>query len=203
MKFIKIALTGGPSGGKTTVLESLRREYAKQVSIVAETASILYSGGFPRGKSPSEKMCVQRAIYFAQKELEELVRLANAKPGIICDRGSLDSVAYWPFPEDHFFTSVQSDKDTELKRYDWVIHLDTAPAGDYDLTNPIRTESFQEALLLNEKIKSAWEGHPQRVIIHGQNDFLTKMTLATSVVGAILQGKQNTEIQSLVFSSSK
>lgn len=190
----KIAITGGPSGGKTTLIEALKKEFGQKVKIVPEAASILYKGGFPRIKSYDGYFHAQKAIYATQKELEDLRCKTNPDALIVCDRGSLDSLAYWPDNEEHFYETVHSDRKKELARYDWIIHLDTATEPDYDSSNPIRTEDFHEALLLNEKIKKSWEGHPQRIIITAENDFFTKMRKATNVIQAILNNKSFEEI---------
>jgi predicted ATPase len=196
MSAIKIVITGGPSGGKTTLIEALKKEMGSTVAIVPEAASILYRGGFPRLKSKDGMACSQKAIYTVQKELEELILHENPKAKlIICDRGSLDSVAYWPHPEAHFFKTIKSNRKKELQRYNWVIHLDTASRSFYDTSNPIRTESFNEACSLNEKIKKAWQDHKQRLVISQNEDFLSKMTVSISVIRAILDGHDWNKIQ--------
>ena len=48
---MKLVLTGGPSGGKTTLAQALMREMADQLIVVPEAASILYGGGWPRRKN--------------------------------------------------------------------------------------------------------------------------------------------------------
>lgn len=188
-KNIKIAITGGPSGGKTTLIEALKKDLGNKAILVSEAASIIYKGGFPRIKSKVAALHTQRAIFFLQRELEGLGEdSAENKQLIVCDRGSLDGLAYWPFDESHFFTSLHTSKEIELARYDWIIHLDTANLENYDTTNPIRTESYQEALALNEKIKKAWDGHPQRLIISSKEDFLSKMQSSMMVIKNILSG---------------
>lgn len=188
-KNIKIAITGGPSGGKTTLIEALKKDLGQKVVLVPEAASIIYKGGFPRIKSPSATYHTQRAIFFLQRELEALGEdLASELQIIVCDRGSLDGLAYWPYEESTFFTSLLTTKEAELARYDWIIHLDTADVSHYDTTNPIRTESFQEAQDLNNRIKRAWEGHPQRLIISSKEDFLSKMQASMMVIKNILSG---------------
>ncbi len=192
---VKIAITGGPSGGKTMLIEALRKELGNKCAVVQEAATILYSGGFPRKKDYDSLVHTQRAIYYTQRELEDIVaHIGKNTQLIICDRGSLDSIAYWPDPENHFYESLQTNKTRELARYDWVLHLDTAAAEFYDLSNPIRTETYSEALELNDKIKKAWQGHPRRIIIPHTPDFITKMSISTLVIKAILNQESMEEI---------
>lgn len=186
MKTKKVAITGGPSGGKTTLIEALKKEFGAKVKVVPESASILYKGGFPRIKSYDGLVHAQLAIYYTQRELESLRCKTNPEALIVCDRGSLDALAYWPDSAENFFSQVQSSRDQELARYDWVIHLDTAREPDYDVSNAIRTENFQEALELNEKIKLSWSGHPRRVVIGSEHDFLSKMRKAIQTLESIL-----------------
>lgn len=192
---IKIAITGGPSGGKTMLIEALRKELGNKCAVVQEAATILYSGGFPRKKDYDSRIHTQRAIYYTQRELEDIIsHMGDNTQLIICDRGSLDSIAYWPDRENNFYESLQTNKLQELARYDWVLHLDTAAAEFYDLSNPIRTESYSEALDLNEKIKQAWQGHPRRIIIPHMSEFISKMTISISVIKAILNHESMEEI---------
>jgi hypothetical protein len=170
------------------LIEALQKDLKAKVTVVPEAASILYRGGFPRRSTPEARKHVQRAIYFVQKELEELIQGETKAPMIVCDRGSLDSVAYWPSDATDFFSSLHSSASAELKRYDWVIHLDTADHDSFDTTNPIRTESHKEAVELNTKIKQAWSGHPQRIVIPHEAEFLLKIAKAKSVVEKILSG---------------
>ena len=185
----KIAITGGPSGGKTTLIDALKKEFGQKIKIAPEAASILYKGGFPRIKNYSGYLHAQKSILTTQNELEHLLMENFPDRLLVCDRGSLDSLAYWPDTEQHFFETIHSTREIELAKYDWILHLDTAFENDYDTSNPIRTEDFHEALMLNEKIKKAWDGHPKRVILTAQNDFFTKMRKATDIVAEILGEK--------------
>ncbi|AFY02029.1 ATP/GTP-binding protein [Bdellovibrio bacteriovorus] len=194
--YVKVAITGGPSGGKTTLIEALKKELGQRCAIVPEAASILYRGGFPRYKDPQTVVHAQKAIYATQFELEAMISYVSQKSLIVCDRGSLDSAAYWPTSlGSDFFTSMNTTKEKELARYDWVIHLDTAAADDYDGSNPIRTETYQEAWDLNDRIKNAWDGHPRRVVITHNADFLSKMTTSLAVIKAIMAHKSAEEIK--------
>lgn len=187
MKTVKIAITGGPSGGKTTLIEALKKEFAGRLKVVPEAASILYKGGFPRVKSYDGLIHAQRAIYAVQREIEDLRCKLYPEALIVCDRGSLDALAYWPDTPEHFYRTMNTTAEAEVARYDWVIHLDTATEPDYDSSNEIRTETFHEALALNEKIKQSWAVHPNRVIITSEQDFFSKMSKATKVIEQIFE----------------
>ena len=199
-KNIKVAITGGPSGGKTTLIDSIKKEYGGKVKVVPEAASILYKGGFPRVKSFDGVFHAQRAIYSVQREVEDLRCKIHPDALIVCDRGSLDALAYWPENGEDFFSMFGSSIPAEVARYNWVIHLDTAAEPDYDNTNEIRTETFSEALALNEKIKQSWSIHPNRIIINSQQDFLSKIRKATLVIKAILENQSYESIQKIVES---
>lgn len=195
MNKIKIVVTGGPSGGKTTLIEALQKDMTNKVSVVPEAASILYRGGFPRRFSDAGKIHAQRAIYFTQRELEELIVGESKAFALVCDRGSLDSIAYWPgHSAADFFKSLNSSAAAEHARYNWVLHLDTADGESFDSTNPIRTENHDQALELNSLIKEAWKGHPCRVIIPHEADFLSKIGKAKAVIQKILAGASHSEV---------
>ena len=229
---MKLVLTGGPSGGKTTLAQAIQREFASSVCVIPEAASIVYGGGWPRRKSVEGVQHQQRSIYFVQRELESLLAFENSDKLLICDRGSIDGIAYWPaavgapstasvgsatagagsarsvgsaYPAGHasplssgtgFLENVGSTLAREIARYDWVLHLDTAPVSSYDLTNALRNESFDEARRLNEKIKSAWFAHPQRFVVesHEGGHFIDKLKRALLIVERIIQRKSYAEI---------
>jgi len=194
MSKIKIVVTGGPSAGKTTLIEILQKDLVGTVSIVPEAASILYRGGFPRKTTAHGKKHAQRAICFVQRELEDLITDENKVQAIICDRGSLDSIAYWPGDEADFFKSLNTTREQEIQRYDWILHMDTTSNGSFDDQNPLRIESHKEANELNALVKAAWAGHARRIIIPHQKDFLQKIAKAKRVVELILAGKNHQEV---------
>jgi nicotinamide riboside kinase len=196
---IKIAVTGGPSGGKTTLIEALQIDFKGKLSVVPEAASILYRGGFPRRKSEVSRRHTQKAICFIQHELEDLICAESTAQLIVCDRGSLDGAAYWPGKTEDFFVAVESSREREMAKYQWVIHLDTADESSFDTSNPVRTESHREALDLNEKIKQAWQGHTQRIIIPHESEFLAKISRAKTVIEMIMNGQNFDQVSKKIL----
>lgn len=181
----RVVLTGGPGAGKTAVLELVRHHLCRHVRVLPESAGILFAGGFPRGGALRVRRAAQRAIFFVQRELEAAHGDGDAAV-LLCDRGTIDGIAYWPGPDD-LLASVGADRGAELARYDAVIHLRPPPAdGGYDRSNPLRLESPGEAALIDERIARAWAGHPRVHVIDSAPDFLTKARRALDLLAAEL-----------------
>src|SRR5688572_15222580 len=93
----RVVLTGGPGAGKTAVLELVRQEFCLHVRVLPEAAGIIFGGGFPREATPPSLRAAQRAIFHVETELEALADEGNGAI-VLCDRGTVDSAAYWPGP---------------------------------------------------------------------------------------------------------
>jgi predicted ATPase len=182
-----IAITGGPGAGKTALIQLVRAGFCEHVAVVPESATILYSGGFPRPGSVDGRRVVQRAIFEVQRQLERLV-LAEARPAIaLCDRGSLDGLAYWPGDEASFFAEMGTDHARELARYAAVIHLTTPADGEgYSHANPVRHESPDEARALDQRLLAVWGRHPAHHVVAAHRDFVTKLDAAVRLIRALV-----------------
>lgn len=179
----RIVITGGPGAGKTAILEIARKHFCERISILPEAASIIFSGGFLRHDTLPAKKAAQRAIFHIQKELEQLIEEEKKSSVALCDRGTLDSIAYWPGEEKLFWEEVGSSKEFELSRYSVVIHLRTPPLEQgYNHQNPVRTESAQQAAEIDKRIALAWKDHPRRFFVESENDFLQKVNQAMSII---------------------
>lgn len=180
----RVVLTGGPGAGKTAVLELIRKAMCAHVRVLPESAGILFAGGFPRRNTVGVRRAVQRAIFYVQRELEASVEGDVAIA--LCDRATVDGVAYWPGPND-MFASVGTSLDEQLARYHAVIHLRTPSADNgYNHANPLRIESALEAAAIDEKIAVAWGRHPRRFEVPASQDFLAKAAAAIELVRALL-----------------
>ena len=178
-----IAVTGGPGGGKTAILEVAQRELCRHVIVLPEAASILWRGQFPRRASLPARKAAQRAIAKLQVELQRMTVEEGHAAVILCDRGTLDGLAYWPGDPAEYFAELASTREGELARYHAVIHVRTPPAENgYTLANPYRTETAAEAAKIDEQILAAWEGHPNRYIVESKVEFLDKLNQALDVI---------------------
>ncbi len=175
----RIVLTGGPGAGKTATVELIRQALCAHVLVLPESASIVYGGGFPRSSAPAILRASQRAIFHVQRELEATTEDTNHAI-VVCDRGTIDGLAYWPGTDD-LLTSVGTSLHAELTRYHAVIHLRT-PVEGYDSSNPLRIETVVEAATVDSRIAVAWSGHPRRFEIPATRDFLAKVARAIAIV---------------------
>ena len=177
-----VVVTGGPGAGKTALLEIVRRDFCEHLAVLPESASIVFGGGFPRRKTEAATSAAQRAIYRVQVELERLVLEEHASAVALCDRGTVDGIAYWPGEPASLWRDVGSSREAELARYHAVIHLRTPPAGEYNHSNPLRIEDAQEAALIDERIAAAWRGHPRVFFVDHALKFIDKVAAALELI---------------------
>ncbi|MCX5782994.1 MAG: ATP-binding protein [Elusimicrobia bacterium] len=174
----RIVFTGGPGGGKTSAIEILQRNFGDKVVAVPEAASVLYSGGFPRKPGILALRHIQRAIYYVVRELEDLCDVTTTAKVMLCDRGTIDCAAFFP----DILNSVGSSAEAEFKRYDLVIHMCSAGTESYRLSGT-RIETQEQAVELDKKTAVMWNGHPRRVFVDAESDFMVKVKKVIDLVG--------------------
>lgn len=191
----RVVLTGGPGAGKTALLDAIRNSLCIHVQVLPEAAGLVFGGGFPRHEDLACRRAAQRAIYHVQRELESCADTHN--PAIIlCDRGSVDGLAYWPAsteePSDDpgdLWASVGTTQEQEISRYDAVIHLRTPDAQHgYNHQNPLRTESASVASQIDARIEAAWRTHPRRLEVAASLAFADKVAHALTILNSELPG---------------
>lgn len=179
---LKICLTGGPCGGKSTSISILEQELTARgyrVFVVSETATELITGGItPSGLAFQEK------IFSVQMAKEKAYEEAAAECGtdntvILCDRGIMDQLAY--ITKEQLLEIAKKYDLTEsriMANYDAVYHLVTAANGTDCYTkanNPARYESAAEAIKKDNKTIAAWTGHPHLRVIDNSTGFDEKV----------------------------
>ncbi|TPV93563.1 MAG: hypothetical protein B7733_20005 [Myxococcales bacterium FL481] len=189
MKAFRIALTGGPGGGKTTAADLVRRELGECIVVVPEAATMLFSGGFPRNGDPFARKPVQTAIYHVQQNLEDIQAAHYPRRVLLCDRGTPDGAAYWPESDGpDFFSAMRTTLQDELDRYDAVLFFETAAVGGISIEggNPARIESLADAVALDARLRALWSQHPHCRLIRHRASFLHKMQDAVREIRTVL-----------------
>lgn len=185
---LRIVLTGGPGGGKTTAADLFAREIGDNVTLVPESATILFAGGFPRVAESDAQRSVQRAIFEVQRSLEDVQSKLFPERILLCDRGTVDGAAYWPDGHDGFFEAMGSTHDAELRRYDVVLFFESAAVGGMSFAtgNRYRTETNDEAADLDRRLRSLWSPHPRFHLVPHNPSFLRKITVGLSILESVV-----------------
>jgi predicted ATPase len=186
-KYIRIVLSGGPGGGKTTAADLFRREIGDRVVIVPEAATILFQGGFPRSRDPVARKIAQTAIFHVQRHLEDVQSALYPDRTLLCDRGTIDGAAYWPGKPTDYFKAVGTTLKRELNRYDVVIFFETAAAGGTSIEggNPVRNESMEEAVALDTRLRKLWSQHPRFILVPHNASFFKKISFGLAALEGI------------------
>ncbi len=178
MKVCRIAVTGGPGGGKTTVWSALRDAHPELVA-VPEVATLMFTHVFPQVRCLAERRALQTAIFHVQKQLEAFheARLAAGQI-LLCDRGTPDGGGYWPEGPAAFFEAMGTSWDAELARYDAVLFLQTAAAGGHSIAegNATRMEDHAAALATDKQLYDTWSRHPRFCFVEQCPDFSIKVS---------------------------
>ncbi|MEZ4872131.1 MAG: ATP-binding protein [Bdellovibrionales bacterium] len=186
----KIVLTGGPGGGKTVAADLFRRELGEKVVVVPESATLLFKGGFPRSNNEDVIKATQRAIYHVQKNLEDIQSICFDHRILICDRGTLDGLAYWPNSAKTFCAEMGTTIEKEFERYDGVVFFESAAVGDISIEggNPTRIESLSAARRIDQSLREVWHKHPNFRFVPHSASFVDKVVTGLAVLRNMLEG---------------
>ena len=203
----KIVITGGPCAGKSTAISWVQNAFTQMgysVLFVPETATELITGGvapWTCGTNCDYQKCQMKLQIEKEKIFCEAAATMDAeKVLIVCDRGALDNKAYMNELEFASVLGALGANEVELRdQYDAVFHLVTAAKGAADFytkaNNTARTETVEEAVAMDDKLISAWTGHPHFRVIDNSSDFENKMRRLVSEISSFLGEPEPFEIE--------
>lgn len=182
-RVVKIALTGGPCGGKSTSIAILHQELTSrgyQVFVVEEMATnVILSGATPNLITNME---FQRMLLDLQnnrnhtysKMAETYSKNNNKDVVIIFDRGIPDAKGFMTDKEyTQLLTEYGLSEVQVMDYYDGVFHLVTAADGAPEAytceNNSARTETPEQAIERDRACLRAWTGHSHLRVIDNKN----------------------------------
>ena len=202
MSITKIVITGGPCAGKTAAMDRVKKEFTQmgcRMLFVPETATELKTGGVSAetcGSVAEFQRCLMHLQLYKEKVFEEAAQaMEGQKVLIVCDRGVMDGKAYMDAQDFARALEEIGANEREMRdRYDAVFHLVSAAKGASDHytteNNAIRTETPQEAAILDDKVIAAWTGHPHLYLIEATENFEDKMDRLIAEIASFL-GREN------------
>lgn len=207
MKISKIVITGGPCAGKSTAMSWIQNAFTQMgyiVLFVPETATELITGGvapWTCGTNAEYQKCQMKLQIEKENIFEQAARtMAADKVLVVCDRGTLDNKAYMNDMEFAEVIQFIGSNEVELRdNYDAVFHLVTAAKGAVEFyttaNNSARTETVEEAATLDDKLISAWTGHPHLRVINNTSTFEDKMKKLVAEIASFLGEPEPYEIE--------
>lgn len=221
MRIFKIAFTGGPSAGKSTMFnhtkEYLIRQGYKVLEIPETATELIEMGTKPESFSREElKTQLSRDVkifqdivydYQTTKEKCAYKSLAYNEHHdlciILCDRGILDNIAYLDTKED-FEEILKRYGDSEIQlldSYDLVIKLTTLA-----ITKPecyetefkgIARENIEFARYLDDRTTKAWLGHHNMHIIDTSKSEEEVSAEIIDIINRLIQETERNEAEQL------
>ena len=213
---LKVCLTGGPCGGKSTAMSILTQVLSKRgykVIVCPESPTeLILNGIFP---GPDVSMLKFQYINLA-KQLNKEALYEDEISGcydkdklvILYDRGICDQIAYVGKEE---FEKILASKGMTIQdaysHYDGVFHLVTAakgaekyyqwndPSKEDTGNNAARSESPEEARKMDDDTLAAWIGHPHLRVFDNSTDFEGKMKKVVEEILTMLGIPDSFEIE--------
>ncbi len=204
----KIVITGGPCAGKTTAMSKIQKEFAElgyYVVFIPETATELITGGISPATLESNydfQLCQLKLQLEKEKIFEQGANKISRsdKILIVCDRGAIDNKAYMTLDEFDRALAELGLNETQLRdEYDAVFHLVTAAKGAEEFyttsNNSARTETVEEAAAKDDKLISAWTGHPHFRVIDNSSGFEAKLSRLVDEIASFLGEPEPFEVE--------
>lgn len=169
---IKLVITGGPCGGKSTIIPILKEKTEKlgvMVATLIEVPTLYSKMGFQLGEKNPDVDGLQKSMFQTQIFMEEQIYkyLEGKQAVILLDRGIMDYKVY--SSSNVWRETLLENRLTEKEiytRYDLVCFLDSLACSSnsyYELArynNPARFEDAEQARENNKKLYRVWKNFP-------------------------------------------
>lgn len=180
----KIVFTGGPSAGKSKVIEELRKHYKRlgyNVFVISETSTEVINTGFRWWDNSIETNVYQKLIFKYQLDKEDNIIAAIQSSNmdnviVLLDRGLMDGKAYMKANDFKKMATKYVFSEEEIySRYDVVLYLESVSIAFPDLfsneNNKARKSNVEQAKVFDEKVKEVWKGHHRFIQIQACKTF--------------------------------
>ena len=170
----RITVTGPPCAGKSTIIETFRKEFCEIIQCLPEIATILITQLriTPETKESSIVLTEEfgQALYHVQHSLEKLseeIAKRTGKKALLLDKSCLDVAVHFlsigknlKEYEKEFNTPISED----YKKSDLVLFLELPKKETYEnvrKNNFARRETYEEAKRIGEIYFNVWKNHPK------------------------------------------
>ncbi|MCJ8344672.1 ATP-binding protein [bacterium] len=178
---MRIAISGGPCSGKTTLLNYLKQcSFMKEYSFIDEVATDLLKSGFEiDDQCKDSRLNFQREIYRKQCSYEK-----EKNNLFVVDRTLAEGAVYCA---DIF--EFGKEVGGYFSNYDLVIYLSHLDQDQYDLhRNIFRLEEYKKAAILSEKTRKLLHLiYKDRVIEVHRSSMEDKISVASQLIRKVIE----------------
>lgn len=202
---IKIVLTGGPCAGKSVALRYVSEQLSslgfEVITLEEQATKLILSGKTPHnmGNYEFHKLLFELELKSELEAVKKAEQMNCEKVVVLFDRGLLDNRAFVSQEEFDRYSSLNGVSEDQIRNsYNAVFHLVTAANGaeeHYNLENPARSETIDEACLIDSNIIAVWTGTPHLRIIDNSTNFNEKLNRLMTEVKAFLGIPKPLEIE--------
>ena len=189
---VRIAITGGPSGGKGQATELITRKLTQNgfnVHPLPSAHLLLFNSGFsvPSLQSgTADRLHYEKMVLELQLQQErtwaKIAAGSDTRSVILVSQGLMSGRAH--LREEHW-QRLLADWDTDenyiFSRYDQVIHLETAANGAESRFHA-KAESMEEARMMDRAVRRSWAGHKNHIVCENSRGWDQKMVYACEKV---------------------
>lgn len=171
---VRVCLCGGPSGGKLRATELIAKRLTENgfnVHPLPSAHLLLYNSGFsapPLKSNTKDRLHYERMVLELQLQQErtwaKIAAGSDTRSVVLISQGLMSARAH--LHEEHWNKLLEdwnTDENYIFSRYDLVLHLETAANGA-EVRFTSKSESMEEARLLDRAIRRAWTGHKNQII---------------------------------------
>lgn len=194
-------LTGGPCGGKSSLITELLRDafWHQQLVFVPEAIHPALQTGIAY-----RSVVFQHSVSSIQMAIEDALAAVSydvPPEAYICHRGSLDPLGYWLAAggsQREFVCKTGMSLLDHYERYDAVIHLESVANGCPEhyrsFPHAHRHESVAEASRLDRILGQVWNKHRNYVYVgNGCRDWAEKSEIAKGILNRTVNEGRHTE----------
>lgn len=194
---LQVVLTGGPSSGKTSVINRVVEQFKElgyKVIVVPETATELINSGIrPFGENALPAYNFQKLVLQTQLNKENVAReaaeiLGSDKTIILYDRGTLDGYAYCePEEWEELLHNMKLDKRVLSSTYDAILYLENASKFFTLENNAARYEADADAAAKKgDLVLQSYLSHDNLLVIKPRENMVDKQQEVIRIIQNLL-----------------
>lgn len=194
-EIFKVAISGAPCAGKTTIIDKLKSHYtSKGINVVSvpESARQLIAGGVSRDDIYSFEYEVAKKQLQNESEIEKSFDSPVNDTLILFDRGLTDAFSYLTDKDRiRLQNTIDISPMQSWSRYDAVLFLETTAINNKYVNDDERSENINEAISCHMSLLDVWMGHPHLRYIESTDNIEEKLKKVISEIDCIVNSTEH------------